>query len=238
MIGQLQEIENKATVSNYKCKFTLEESIYEQEIKFIESLVKNGELKKAINYLTGLARILPKSPMCVYLTATIFDQLSEIEQSNAKLKKSIKIYKKLLQLEQVDSNILYEAGKRLINRLKFIGDSREALKYNELLVAKLPSNLNIINELGVNYLIANKPNLAKKQFNRILKGLDPHNSFALCHLAYILKQYERKIEESIELFKKCLTNTNQNIMDGKFIVHLGDALIHFNRTQEVLFKFS
>ncbi len=150
---------------------------------------------------------------------------------------SIKIYKKLLQLDHVDISLLYEAGKRLINRLKFIGDLKEALKYNELLVKKLPRKLDLINELGVNYLMVEKSNLAKKQFNTVLKTLDPNNSFALCHLAYIMKQYERKINESIDLFKKCLTNKNDDIMDGKFFIHLGDALTRFNRTDEVKFKF-
>lgn len=231
-----QEIEQKSEILKYKTKFTLQELVYKQEIDFIENLVKNSEFKKAINFLTKLATLLPNSPRIVYLSATIFDKLSEIEQSNSKLKKSIEIYKKIFQLDQVDKNILYEAGKRLINRLKFIGHPRDAVKYNELLVAKFPADLNLINELGVNYLIVNKPSLAKKQFNRILKSLDPNNSFALCHLAYILKQYERKINESIEIFKKCLTNNNQNVMDGKFFNQLGDALTRFNRTEEVLLK--
>jgi tetratricopeptide (TPR) repeat protein len=209
--------------------------VYEQEIHFIENLMKNNEFKKAINYLTKLASLLPNSPRCVYLSAKIFDKLSEIEQSNSKLKQSIKIYKKLLRLDHVDISLLYEAGKRLINRLKFIGDLKEALKYNELLVKKLPRKLDLINELGVNYLMVEKSNLAKKQFNTVLKTLDPNNSFALCHLAYIMKQYERKINESIDLFKKCLTNKNDDIMDGKFFIHLGDALTRFNRTDEVKF---
>jgi aspartate beta-hydroxylase len=231
-----REISQISENLKYRTKFTLQELVYEQEINFIENLVKNSEFKKAINFLAKLATFLPNSPRIIYLSASIFDKLSEIEQSNSKLKKSIEIYKRIFQLDQVDKNILYEAGKRLINRLKFIGHSRDAVKYSELLVAKFPSDLNLINELGVNYLVVNKPSLAKKQFNRILKSLDPNNSFALCHLAYILKQYERRINESIEIFKKCLRNNNQNLMDGKFFNQLGDALIRFNRTEEVLLK--
>ena len=228
-----QELNDEIALANYLTKFTPEESIYKNEIVFIENLISNGELKKSTQMLTNLANMLPNSPRCVYLSALVIDRISEIEKSNPKLKKAVGIYKKLLTLDKLDKNLLYIAGKRLINRLQFLGKINDALKYNEYLVSKMPNNINLINDLGVNYLIGDRPKQAKAQFNKVLSTFDSNNSFALCHLGFIIKQFENKINESIDLFKACLLSKNKNVMDGRFFYHLGDALTRFNRTDEV-----
>ena len=231
-------LDEKSILTNYETKFTKEELAYREEIHFIESLVKNEDLKKAINFLTKLAIRLPNSPRCVYLSALIFDRLSEIEQSNSKLKKSIDIYKKLILLEDADAGLVYIAGKRLINRLSFMGLTKDAIKYNELLASRFPRDFNLINDLGVSYLMVNKPEQAKKHFRKVLQVFDAQNAYAMCHMAFIIKHYEKKVNESIEMFKKCLTSQNANVMDGRFFYHLGDALTRLNRTEEVIKSLS
>jgi aspartate beta-hydroxylase len=120
---------------------------------------------------------------------------------------------------------------RLINRLQLSGKFTEAIETNKYLIGRMPYNVDLINQLGINYLIVNKPKLAKVQFAQVLDFLN--HSVAQCHFALILKQYENKLDESIEHFKSCLSNQDDTrVKDARFYYHLGDALQRKNRKQE------
>lgn len=224
--------ENSADLASFKDRFTDEEIPFKNELLHIENLIEKGELKHATKQLNHIAKNLRTSQRFIYLSALTLDKISELEQSNIKLKQSIEIYKKLFKIVDVDSDLLYVAGRRLVNRLQFLGQLNDAVKYNQLLVDKFKSDLDLINDLGVNYLLSNKPKQSKEQFTQVLTQ-DPNNFFAQCHYAFIIKQYENKINESIGYFKNCLSNKDPRVMDGRFFYHLGDALQRSNRSDEV-----
>jgi aspartate beta-hydroxylase len=203
-------------------------------IENVENLIDVRNFKQATSELNQLAKSDSNNQHLVYLSAVLFDQMSEHEKSNLKLKQSIKLYEKLFDLDNVDSNLLYIAGCRLLNRLEFIGKIGDAIKYNAILLERFKNNIGLLNQQGINYLIADKPRLAKEQFSRVFGLTQNKNTIALCHYAFILKQFENKMNESIEYFRQCLLSREKSVMDGRFFYHLGDALQRSNRTSEVI----
>ena len=183
--------------------------------------------------------VLKKNPRCIrslYGKALIYDKLSEIEEDNAKLIKSIKFYKKLFQtellLDKDNLNLQLGAGKRLINRLQFLGENKEAIEHLKLFIDLFPNEIQFKNELGVTYLLTNNVNLARITFKNVLNK-SPNNPFALVHYGFILKQIDRKVTESIDYLKRGIDSLDKSIMDGKLFYHLGDALQRVNKSEEV-----
>ena len=212
--------------------FTADEEIFKEKIIEIESLIESNQLKAAMQELKLLGKLLTNSPRFVYASALLIDKISEFEKSNTKLIKSIEIYKKLFTLDDVDLSLMYLAGRRLMNRLLFMGKIGDATKYGELLTRSIPNNINILNELGVCYLMGGRPKLAKEQFQQVLRLSGGQNAMALCHYGFILKTTEYKLEESIGFMEKCLSS-DKTVMDGRFFYHLGDALQRLNQTKKV-----
>ena len=190
-------------------------------------------MKAAMQELKLLGKLLANSPRFVYATALVIDKISEFEKSNTKLIKSIEIYKKLFTLADVELSLLYVAGRRLVNRLLFVEKIGDAIKYAELLARSLPSNVNILNELGVCYLMGARTKLAKEQFQLVLRLTAGQNAVALCHYGFILKTADYKLEESIGYMEKCLSSGDKAVMDARFFYHLGDALQRLNQTKKV-----
>ena len=115
------------------------------------------------------------------------------------------------------------------------GKHKSAILQNEILVKKIPNNMELINELGINLLIYNRVDLAKEQFEKVLLMSESQNAVALCHYAFILKTNESRLHESVDLFSKCLASNEREVMDARFFHHLGDALQRLGRTEEVTF---
>ena len=221
----------------YQIEFTTQETKFQNEILEIEGIVEGENFKSAATRLKNLARSIPNSPRCVFMSARLVDRVGEAEQNILKIKQSVAIYKKLMTLPNADDRLVYTGGLRLVNRLHFLGKIAEANKYSEFLVQKFPSDSRLKNDLGISYLMSNKFKLAKEQFDAVLK-IDKKNSIAQCHLAYLLKTIENKLVESIELFRQCLQSQEKLVQDGRFFYHLGDALQRLNRTQEVILNIN
>jgi len=127
---------------------------------------------------------------------------------------------------------LFIAGRRLVNRLQFLGKFREAIIQSEVLTKKIPLNLSLLNDLGIALLLYGKIDLAKDYFEKVLRLSGDEDAVALCHYAFILKTSENKLEVCIEKFSKCLTSTDDRVMDARFFYHVGDALQRLGRDQE------
>jgi aspartate beta-hydroxylase len=224
-------------LKNYKNILGIDELAFKKQFMTIESLIDEQKFQEATKILTPLAHTLKTSARVLYLSAVIIDRQSEIEKSQFKFKKAIQIYKKLIALDEsaIDSNLLFLSGMRLINRLQLSGKFTEAIQINKYLISKMPQNVDLINQLGINYLIVHKPKLAKLQFAYVLESFN--HSVSQCHYALILKQYENKLDESIEHFISCLSNQDDmRVRDARFYYHLGDALQRKNRKKEA-FEF-
>lgn len=229
----LSTLNESIALKVYKSRFSSSEVEYKDHLLKAEHLIEAQEYKEATHVLKSLAHVIPRSPRFLYASAVLIDRLSEFERSNGKLKQSVEIYKKLLALEKIDSSLLYLAGRRLINRLQFLGKHKSAILQNEMLNKKIPNNVELMNELGINLLIYNRVDLAKEQFEKVLLMSDSQDMVALCHYAFILKTNESKLVESVEMFAKCLLSSEKAVMDARFFYHVGDALQKLGRTAEV-----
>lgn len=225
---------------NYKSDRTKSiDPSYLCSIEDIEALIEDNNLKQATVDLNKLAKspgVDPNCPHLVYLTAVLFDRLADHEKNNAKLKHAVQIFEKLVEMSTsrpIDDNLVYLAGWRLVERLEFTGQLKEAIKYTDLLLKRFKDNLKLLNRQGVNYLIVDRANQAKEQFRKVLNLTDRNDPFALCHYGFILKQNENKPNESIDYFRKCLLSREKSVMDGRFFYHIGDALQRINQTSEV-----
>ena len=119
-----------------------------------------------------------------------------------------------------------------MDRLQFLGESREAIEYNKILIDLFPNDLQLRNELGVSYLLANNVNSARFTFKSVLNR-SPNDSVALVHYGFILKQIDKKVNESIDYLKRGIDSEDKRVMNGRFFYHLGDALQRANRNEEV-----
>ena len=197
----------------------------------------------ALKAFNSVLKKMPKSLRSIYGKAVVYDKLSEAEENNEKLIKSIKLYKKIFSSEFLmktkDLNLHLVAGKRLIDRLEFLGENQEAIEYLKILIDLFPNEIQFENELGVAYLLSNNINLAREKFKNVLNK-SPNNPVALVHYGFILKQVDKKFDDSIEYLKRGIDTLDKKILDGRFFYHLGDALQRVNKTEEVdiyLIKF-
>ncbi len=232
-------------LNNFKEKYESNQFETENQAKLVEidELITNlKEYKKASHELKELFLKQDSSTClkCFHMSARLLELWSDEEKSTLKLKQSIEIYKKLinnlgqvkLKINKIDQNLLFISGFRLVDRLKFLGNINDTLKYLIIMLDYFPDNLCLMNELGICYMLLNRFSLAKEQFERVF-FYDSSNVIALCHYGFILKQNEGKINESIDLFRQCLSSGEESVMDGRFFYHLGDALQRTNRTNEV-----
>lgn len=101
----------------------------------------------------------------------------------------------------------------------------------QLELAKLyPKDVEILNKLGVRYLMIGKNEAARKVYELVLK-LAPNDGFALIHMGFILKN-AGQWEESIPYLTRGTESEAPGTQQGKFYFHLGDALHRTNRTKE------
>jgi aspartate beta-hydroxylase len=228
-------LDDSIILNAFKSKYTEEELPYKTEILKVEDLIDRNEFKLAVEQLKPLMKLMPKSPRCLYSSAYLIDKIAEREKNNIKLYQCIEIYKKLFTTGELHKSLLYVAGRRLVNRLQFIGRLKEAISYGEYINKMISSNLNIINDLAISYLMANKLKQAKEKFEQVLT-LDNNNTVAICHYAVILKTFDNRLEESVIYFKTCLNTRETVALDARFFYHLGDSLQRLNRTDEVYFR--
>ncbi len=193
-------------------------------------------MTQALKLFEDLCKIIPNSSRLIYGKALVIDKLSEIEESNEKLLKSIQFYKKLFskQVLKNSEHLLLQsiAGKRLIDRLQFLGKTREAIIYSKILIDLFPNNLQLHNDLGVNYLLSNDASSAKRCFQHVLHE-SLNDPVALVHYGLILKKIDKKINESIDYLKRGIDTMDIRVIDGRFFYHLGDALQRNNQNKEV-----
>jgi len=228
----LTTLNETIALKRYRRHFNSDELAYKENIIRTEYLIDTVNYKQAAVELRSLAEALPNSPRVLYASALLIDRISEYERSNDKLKKCIEVYKKLINLDKISPSLLFIAGKRLVNRLQFLGKSKAAIIQSEVLTKKIPLNLSLLNDLGIALLVFGKPDLAKEQFEKVLRLSGGEDVVALCHYAFILKTSENRLDESIEEFIKCLSSMDSRVMDARFFYHLGDALQRLGRDQE------
>lgn len=124
----------------------------------IEELIETNNLKQATGDLNKLAKKSDAHcPHLIYMTALLFDRLADEEKSSVKLKRSIQMYEKLLDMAQkqtrFDENLMYLVGSRLVERLEFSARINDAIKYTDSLLKTFANNMDLLNRQVNRYSI-------------------------------------------------------------------------------------
>lgn len=59
------------------------------------------------------------------------------------------------------------------------------------------------------------------------------DGYALCHLGFLLKTFDHEMEEAIPLLEAGIKTKDPGTADGRFYMHLGDALQRVGKNDEV-----
>eukprot|EP00058_Branchiostoma_floridae_P002981 XP_002588469.1 hypothetical protein BRAFLDRAFT_259568 [Branchiostoma floridae] len=99
----------------------------------------------------------------------------------------------------------------------------------------VPGEPEILNQLGVSYLMVGNNNAAKRIFGEVIQ-IRPEDGFAKVHLGFILKT-ETRYDEAIPLLREGIQTEEEGTIDGRFFFHLGDALYRMGNPEEAKYWY-
>lgn len=173
----------------------------------------------------------PKSPRALFGKANCLDQLADKERSNELLRKSIDVYLKILNMEDVPDILYQQAAERCINRMRFIGFYGRAISVHNLLIRRFPDEIKFRNQLSITYLTVNKIKEARSLLVDTLRRW-PDDGVALVHYGFILKVSDNNLKEGMKYLAKGLNTKAEGVVDGRFYFHLGDALTRLGKLKQ------
>ncbi|CRL03308.1 CLUMA_CG016204, isoform D [Clunio marinus] len=167
------------------------------------------------------------------LEAKITDARAEKEQSNKRLMEAIELYKDLLIThgDKLNASIFKEVAERCIERMRFIGKFKAAVKIHRLLIERFSDEPNYPNQLAVTYLLGNHLSEAKLILHEILMRWR-FNGFALVHYGFVLKNLDKDYENAALYIKEGIDSNEPGTQDGRFYFNLGDALQRLGKNDE------
>lgn len=198
-----------------------------------DSLIKSDP-RLALAKFESILESRDQSPRALYGKARALDQISVKERSNQYLEQSIQTFLAVLDLGQDVPDDLYRmSGVRVVERMQFRGWSRKAVHVLQEMLNRFPGDVELGNELGVQYLMTGKNIDARKVFSRTVEA-DPTNGFAAVHLGFILKTggFEHDQERAASLLKQGIESGEKGTQDGKFYYHLGEVLQRMGKKEE------
>ncbi|XP_018578910.1 aspartyl/asparaginyl beta-hydroxylase isoform X1 [Anoplophora glabripennis] len=187
----------------------------------------------AIELFDKILQKYPSSPRSIYGKALSLDYLADQRRSNDILQQALKFYMQLLNTEHVPKALFEVAAERCINRMRFVGQYRNAINVHKLLVHKFPDNPKHSNNLAVTYLTINRVEEARSVLKKILEKW-PNDGLALVHYGFILKTVDNKLEGAVDYLRRGLETRAEGVIDGRFYFHLGDALARLGQHEEAM----
>lgn len=179
--------------------------------------------EKALEKFKTLLRTHPQSPRATYGKAAALEKVAEIRKSNALLEECIQTYLQVMKLPGVPDQLYLKAGNKAADRMRFRGFLTKALKLQAEMSAKFPKNTGIKNQMAVSYLMIGQGKVAAQLLEQVLKQ-DPNNGFAKAHYGFILKTERNDLEGGIKYMGEGIATREPGVIDGRFYLHLGDAL--------------
>ena len=174
------KVENHKTKTKQKSrkKSSKKDSITNSYDKKILRYISEGELyykhhqyPECISFFEKLYKKYTLSPRSVYGQALCLDKLSEQMRSNELLKKAIIAYGEVAKQPDVPHKLLKLALITQANKYIFLGDNRRAVVVLNDLSRQIPNDLEVLNELGIAYLMMGANNQAKKVFEQVINTL-------------------------------------------------------------------
>lgn len=132
-----------------------------------EKLLKAKQVEKAKRAFEKLVREHPNSPRAMYGLARSLDDLADLRRSNQILQEAIDSLGKVGNVKDCPMALKRLAVMRQAERASFLGKTNIAVKVLEDLAKSLPSDLEVYNKLGVQFLLHGNQNRAKKTFKEV-----------------------------------------------------------------------
>jgi len=102
------------------------------------------------------------------------------------------------------------------------------------MLGRFPSDKQLKNEMGVQYLMVGSTEAARETFAQVLAA-DPTNGFAASHLGFIMKtnaKREGDLEQGLLLMRQGIDSGEEGTRDGRFYYQLSDGLLNSGRQSE------
>ncbi|XP_064105864.1 aspartyl/asparaginyl beta-hydroxylase-like isoform X4 [Macrobrachium nipponense] len=206
-----------------------------EELDAAEKVISKN-LREALTTFGSILQNNPKSARALYGRALCLDRLAEEERSNSKLEQAIVTYRGVIDLADEDPSLvplplLRLAAEKCLDRMRFRGFFGKAVRVQQRLLQRFPDDLALRNQMGVTYLLMHQPSAAKEVFEAILEKW-PEDGFAQVHYGFILKTTDQNNTGGAEYMKKGIESKAEGTQDGRFFLHLGDALQREGQTEE------
>jgi aspartate beta-hydroxylase len=117
--------------------------------------------------------------------------------------------------------------------MQFRGWSAKATHVQKVMADKFPDVADFSNRLGQMHLTSGNDRQAEEAFRAVLQRF-PDDPFASTHLGFILASSGdvKAIAEGVTLLKKGLESRDEELLDGRFFLKLGDGLRRLGRSKE------
>ena len=138
-----------------------------KELDKAQSVLDKGQIQDAVFKFETLANKYPKSPRAMYGKAQSLDKLSELRQSNEILQQCIDTYGRVTEIPNCPMELKRRAVRRQADRLSFLGKAGQAAYVLKRLLNELPSDVNVMNELGVQYLMSGRSREAENVYTQV-----------------------------------------------------------------------
>ncbi|XP_050025800.1 aspartyl/asparaginyl beta-hydroxylase-like isoform X1 [Dermacentor andersoni] len=203
-----------------------------KDLQESEELVEQSP-EKALEKFKRLLQTHPQSPRANYGKALALEKVAELRKSNSILEQSIQAYLEVMKLPKVPSELYLRAGNKAVDRMRFRGIFTKAIKLQAEMSSKFPENIGIKNQMAVSYLMIGQGKVAAGLLEQVLKQ-DPNNGFAKVHYGFILKTERNDLDGGIKYMSEGIATKEPGVTDGRFYLHLGDALQRTGQNDEAL----
>lgn len=134
-----------------------------------DKLYEQKKYPECISYFEKLHNKYSLSPRAIYGKALCLEKLSEIQRSNEMLLKAVFAYGEVAKQPKITSKLLKLSLITQAKKYIFLGQSRKAIASLSDLHQRLPNETDVMNELGIAYMIAGANKQAYPIFQKVLK---------------------------------------------------------------------
>ncbi|EDV20367.1 uncharacterized protein TRIADDRAFT_31864 [Trichoplax adhaerens] len=200
------------------------------DLTLAETFLKQKNYNKSLDAFDPILKRDPTNVLARYGKAKALDKLAEQERSNQLLHKAIENYHKVGEQRHCSVELRKAAYLRLADRASFLGSHKKAMEVLEKLVKESPTDVNILNKLGIQYLLIKQNSQAESTYRKVLE-ISPDDGFAQVHLGFLLNT-KSQYHEAIPLLSAGINSQQPGTDAAKFYLYLGDALTRVGRKSE------
>lgn len=139
-----------------------------KELNKAQKLLDKEKVEESLRKFEDLVQRYPKSPRASYGLAQSLDKLAEKQRSNQLLQQCIDAYEGVASVPDCPVELKRLALLKAAERWGFYGRSHQAARVLQQLSHHIPNDAEILNELGVQYLMGGRNKEAEEVFRKVL----------------------------------------------------------------------